>query len=227
MTTGLLKQLLYGKDFSLHGPADFLHLCENWKSDIDPDSFNPLIPITGGMSFQVMNDNRSGQALIFGNDWLNQCRGVGANTKNAVICLASNFDDHAGLVALSLELGMVALKPRTPDTLRIDAETFMEIIMEVYVKDYAGIQAMSDKWGIGGVKKGIEVGLKRTRSTWRNELGYDVLIHPCTLEPCKDEDGSALEYKGTLRDHDSDKCSFRFTHHSTRKEILSPVFLPA
>lgn len=227
MSTGLLKYLMYGKEFSLHGPADFLHLCEEWKPDIKPDSFNPLIPLTGGMSFQVINNDRSGQALVFGNDWLNRCLDEGANTKNAVICLASNFDDHMGLVALSLELGMVALKPRTPDTIRIDTKTFMEILEEVFVKNYAQIQSMSDEWGIGGVKEGLEIGPKRTRSTWREELGYDVLIHPCTLEPCKDEDGSVFEYGGTIHDHDSDKCSFRFTHHVTGKEILSPAFLPA
>lgn len=228
MSTALIKELLYGKNFSLHGPADFLHLCEDWRSDIKPESFNPLIYITGGISFQVMStDDRSGQALIFGNDWLNRCRDAGANTKNAVICLASNFDDHAGLVALSLELGMIAMKPRTPDVIRIDGKIFGEILEEVIVKNYANIQSMLNTWGVGSIKEGIVVPPKRTRSTWREELGYDVLIHPCTLEPCVGEDGSALEYGGTVHDHDSDKCSFRFTHHSTREEIISSVFLPA
>ncbi|MCR4333428.1 MAG: hypothetical protein NUV60_00160 [Patescibacteria group bacterium] len=227
MSTALLKQLLYGKDFSLHGPADFLHLCEEWKADIKPESFDPLIPLTGGMSFQIVNDNRSGQALVFGNDWVNQCIRAGANTKNAVICLASNFDDHMGLVALSLELGMVALKPRTPDGLRIDANTFMEILNEVFVKDYAHVQRMSSEWGVDGIKEGIEIGPKRTRSIWRDELGYDVLIHPVTLEPCRHEDGSALKYNGTIHSSSEDKCHFAFEHHTTGEEVLSQVFLPA
>src|SRR3989344_6943399 len=220
MSTRLVKYLMYGKEFSLHGPADFLYLCEEWKPDIKPDSFNPLIPIAGGMSFFVMAD-RAAQALVFGNDWLNQCRDMGANTKNAVICLASNFDDHMGLVALALELGMISMKPGTPDVIRIHAGTFMEIIKEVFVKDYACIQSMSKKWGIDGIKEGVEIGPKRTRSTWRKELGHDVLIHPGTLEPCKHEDGSVLEYACTIHDHDSDKCSFRFKHRATGEEFHS------
>ena len=225
MSSRLLKQMLYGKDFSLHGPADYLHLLGERESEIKPESFNPMIPITGGMSF-ITDADFGMQALLFGGDWIHRCGDAGADTKHAVICLASNFDDHAGVVALSLELAMVSLKPGTDEKIRIGAETFLEIIKEVYAKNYAGIQTMASEWGLGPVKDGIVLTEKRTRSTWRGEFGYDVLIHPRTLEPCKDEDGSVLEYGGTVHDHDSDKCSFKFIRRATGHEFLSPAFLP-
>lgn len=228
MSVALMKTLMFGQDFELHAPADVFFLYNEWKSSIKADAFNPLIHITGGMSFVTGHDeeNRSLQAVMFSQDWLHKCQALGAGTKNAAICLASNFDDQMGIVAMSLEMAMIATKPRTDPAVRIDLKVFVEIVNEIFLKDYAGIKtAMSEEWGVR-VKEGLEISPKRTRSTWREELGYDVLIHPLTLEPCKDGDGSVLEYHGTVQDKTMDKCFFKFTRRATGEEILLPSFPP-
>ncbi|MSU74299.1 hypothetical protein EXS57_00800 [Candidatus Kaiserbacteria bacterium] len=223
MSTALLKELLFGKNFSLHGPADFLHLCDYYKKEIEPGSFSPLVPLTGGVSL-LSGDDRGLQVLLFGSDWLAMCREVGADTKNAVLYLASHFDDHAGIAALSLELAMIAMKEGTNEKVMIDFKTYADIVNEIFVKNYAGIQSMSDTWGIGGIKEGVEIGPKRTRTDWRDTLNYDVLLHPATLEPCRDDDGSILEYDGTVHDQTTGKCSFLFTRRAIQEQIHTQIF---
>jgi len=228
MSVGLVKVFMYGKNFSLYAPADVFFIYEEWKTHIPADAFNPLIPIVGGMSFVTGHDrdNRALEAVLFGEDWLNKCREAGVGTKNALICLASNFDDQMGMAALSLELAMIANKPKTHAKVRIDFETYIEIVEEIFAKDYAGVRLMAEKWGVV-IKEGFEFEPKKTRSDWREKLGHDVLIHPATLQPCKDDDGSVLEYAGVAHDEATGKCSFKFIRRATGEEVLSPTFLPA
>ncbi len=231
MSVGLMKTLIHGRDFTFHSPADVIHLYDKWRSEIFADAFNPLAPFMGGISAVMGHNegNRSLQALLCGQDWLDLCRLDGAGTKNAVLCLASNFDDQKGIVALALELGMIATKPRTAPDIKIDVAVFSEIFHEIFLKDYAGILSMSEKWGVG-IREGLEVAPKRTRSTWRQKLGYDVLIHPCSLEPCKGKDGGfALEYRGTTimgEGEESSRAYFEFTSRDTGEKIKFPNFPP-
>jgi hypothetical protein len=228
MSNALMKTLMYGKNLMAEASADIFYLYTAWKDVIHPDAYHPLIPIVGGISMVTGHDpeNRSLQAVMFGEDWIHKCRKQGASTKTSLICLAANFDDSPGIAALALELAQVANKPRTAESIRIDLKTYAEIVDEVFLKDYAGVRTlMSDEWGVG-IKEGFEIPPKRTRSTWREELGYDVLIHPETLEPCKGEDGSVLEFKG-VEIGEGGKAFFKFTNRGTSKEILSREFFPA
>ncbi len=224
MSESIAKKLLFGQDFTFHGAADIFHLFNDWKTSISPESFNPLIGVTGGMSLvAVSGDDPSTRALLFGGDWVRKCRSVGATTKNSLICLASNFDDSIGLAALTLEFALIAKKERTAESLRIDLDTYLEIVHEIFIKDYAGVLSMAEKWNVR-VVEWVEGSSKRTRSTWREELGHDVLIHPVTLEPCKHADGSTMMFNGTIHKMDEDRCYFSFTHSATGEEILMPDF---
>lgn len=225
-SVGLVKKLMFGQDLTLHASADVFLLYDTWKTSIKAEEFRPLIPITGGVSFVSGQDedNRSLQAILFGEDWINRCREVGGGTKNALICLASNFDDQMGMSALALELAMIATKPKSHENVRIDIQTYFEIVEEIFFKDYAGICSVAQKWGIT-FKEGFQPEPKKTRSVWREELGYDVLIHPKTLEPCRDvRNGSILEYTGAVRGKFSDKCYFTFVRRATGQLIMSDTF---
>jgi hypothetical protein len=222
-----MKTLMFGSSRTIEASADMFYLYETWKGKIKPGAYSPLIPITGGISMVTGHDenNRSLQALMFGEDWIHRCREQGATTKTALICLASNFDDCMGIAALALELAQIANEERTHESVRIDLKTYAEIVNEIFLKDYAGVRtAMADEWNVG-VKESTEIPLRRTRSIWRKELGFDVLIHPATLEPCKNDHG-VLEYRGILLRETPQKPFFQFTDRAGR-EILSREFLPA
>jgi hypothetical protein len=225
----VLKLLLFGKNTSLESAADTFYVYDRWAPGIKPEQFNPFVWMSaGGMSF-LSNGDLDGEnamrGLTIGNDWLWQCHRAGASTKNALICLASNFDEHMGMVALALELAMIATKPRTPSEIRLEEKAHLDVIKEVFIKDYANIQRMADRWGIG-IREGHGKDGARTRSAWRKELGHDVLIHPVTLLPCTDTDGSILHYKGADGNKETG-CFFHFVHPVTGQPTSSKQFLPA
>lgn len=229
MSNALLRTLIFGSNITAESSADVFYLYAKWKDQIKPEAFHPLIPFTGGMSFVTGHDeeNRSLQAVMFGEDWINKCLKRGATTKNALICLASNFDDCTGIAALALELALISNKPKTHESIRIDIRTYVEIVDEIFLKDYAGVRtAMAERWGVG-IKEGAEIAPKRTRSTWREELGYDILIHPLTLEPCKHGDDTILEYHGLTLLEGGKTPFFKFVHHGNGEEVLSREFLPS
>lgn len=192
---GILKTLRYGKDFSMGSPAACIAMFERLKPDIKPESFNPLIVLKGGIS--VIGGEYATDGIMIANDWINRCQDAGATTKNAILCLAANYDDHPGMVALALEAAMICTKSGTAEGVKLTLEEFADIAVEVYFRDWAGIRTlMTDTWQMA-LKPGANPGEPmKTRSVWRKELGYDVLIHPVTLEPCRAADGSILKYCG-------------------------------
>ncbi len=189
-----VKRLLYGSNIGPSTPATFLSLCERIKSELRPEDFNPMIAIFGGVSIAA---GKAFDLILFGGDWIQLCVDAGTDSKNALICLASNYDDYQAMVAYALEMGMIAGKPGTEKPILLDGKGFGDLVKEVFCKNYGGIQAMSEKWGIM-LKPGLKFEPAKTRSVWRAELGYDVLIHPVTLEPCRDTDGTFLRYEGLV-----------------------------
>lgn len=191
----ILKMLGFGQNFSMGSPAACVAMFERLKGSVKPEEFNPLIPIKGGMSIFGGQDAIVGMMIV--NDWINRCRDAGATSKNALLCLASNYDDHPGMVALTLEAAMIALKPSSDEGMRLTPQEFGDIVTEVYLRNWAGIYSlMSEKWGVELQPDASPGEPMKTRSAWRTALGHDVLIHPITLEPCKAPDGSVLEYCG-------------------------------
>ncbi len=188
-----VQQLLYGKNSHPATPATFLSLCELHKREVRPDQFNPLIPLFGGMS---MVGGDAFEVLLFSGNWIYLCQDAGSDPKNAVICLASNYDDHQGMVALALETGMMANKRNPGEGPLLSDEDFVAVVMEVFGKNYADIHAMAEKWGVALSPEVSELPAPEGRTFWRGRLGHDVLIHPVTLEPCRDSDGSFLKYEG-------------------------------
>jgi len=195
-STDFLKQVRFGHSFSLASPAVCMSLYDEWAGLMKPNDFNPLIALLGGMSI-VGEANRGLDALIIGNDWVNQCRKAGASTKNAILCLALNYDVYPGMVACALELGMIAAKKGTEKSIRLTRKAFLDVVLQIYGHDCAGIYTlMREKWV--EFKPGIKLPRAiKTRSAWRKELGYDVLLHPVTLKPCCDSNGVPLRYFGT------------------------------
>ena len=143
--TSFVKRIVFGQDFNLRGVADVIHFYEQWRSKISANDFHPLIPITGGFSFVA---GGSLEAMVIGNDWVNLCSDAGAGTKNAVICLASNFAHDMNMVALALEIGMIGHKASTDTKIRLSRPEYLDLINEVFGKNYANIQSMADKWSV-------------------------------------------------------------------------------
>ncbi len=220
VSSSLVKELLYGKNIAPSTPATFLSMCELHKQGIRPEEFRPLIPITGGSS--VVGGDAFG-VLLFCGDWIRLCEDAGSDPKNAIICLASNYDDHQGMVALALEAAMMANKKSRHGPPLMSDKDFLAVAMEVFGKNYAGIHAMCKAWGVGVGPKAAELGLPVTRTTWRGRLGHDVLIHPVTLEPCCDEDGGFLKYEGLIIDGEGEarKDAFKFTRKDGSELITS------
>jgi hypothetical protein len=223
MSTNLLQMLFFGEASGFATPADAIYVYEHWAPGIKPEKFNPFAFMQrGGFSF-ISNGDGDGdnalRAISMSSSWMWKCHAAGASPKNSIIALASHFDQEPGMVALALELAMVAAKPRTPPEIALDRETHSDIVDEVFVKNYAGIQSMADHWGIG-LREGTRIERARTRSTWREELGHDVLIHPATLEPCKNADGIPLIYTKTDGTKE-DGCFFYLVDPATGNAFTS------
>lgn len=215
-----VKKLLYGKNIGPSTPATFFSLCERRKHGILPDQFRPLIPFTGGTS---MVGGEAFDILLFCGDWIHLCQDIGSDPKNAVICLASNYDHHQGMVALALEAGMMANKKGRDEAPLLSDEDFLKVVMEVFGKNYAGIQVMCEWWGVSLSPKISELGPPVTRTTWNGRLGHDVLIHPVTLEPCCDEGGGFLRYEGLVIEGEGEKRkdAFKFIRKDGSELITS------
>ncbi|MFA6536104.1 MAG: hypothetical protein WCT25_01575 [Candidatus Paceibacterota bacterium] len=188
----VIKEVLYGRAWSIATTADVLYLFDQIKDKVDPKVFQPLIMLTGGFSLVGGEDNLKG--LFFFNDWYYLCIDAGAIPKNSVIALAANFDECRGMVALALEGGSIATKPGS--TNRLDLGAFAEAVNEVFGRDYAGITAMAGNWGVELKGEMIleSVRGRMARKEWRLKLGHDVLIHPVTLKPCEDSLGRPLRF---------------------------------
>lgn len=227
--SNILRHLMFGGDHGAGTPADAYYIFREFTGQIRPEQFHPFICFTGGFSV-IADSPGSGKelaAILIGNDWINLCQKQGANTKNALICLASNFDDNMGMVALALELAMIATKERTHPSVKLSDEDHHAVISAVFVKNLGGIQAMASEWGIG-LKEGLATDQKRSADDWEIELGYPVLIHPATLTPCTSADGTVLEFAGVVPDENGN-CFFHFylpTGKGKMEVIRSQWFLP-
>lgn len=195
-------RLAQGEDLRVTSPAECIALYDQWAPAMRAHDFNPLIPIFGGMS--MVGSHAPGlDGLLVGNSWINFCVDAGANTKNAVICLAANYDRYTGMVALALELAMIAHKQGTDEKIKLSDDDYMDVVLQVYGNNFGAVyDLMHEKWNVT-MKPGAPLpAALKTRSVWRKELKYDVLIHPVSLEPCRAEDGTPLLYDGTvLVDH--------------------------
>lgn len=221
-TTSIAKTLLFGKDFRLASPADCLFVLEQFKNEVSPDCFNPLIPVTGGSS--LVGGGRNVEAMLVCDDWLRRCHDAGISSKDAVIGLAAHFDDHMGMVALALEMASVLLKPNTDPRLKLDMHDYGKILDEIFGRNYAGIQAMAEKWGIR-IKPEHKPEPPQARSYWRKKLGHDVLMHPGNHMPCKLPDGTALVYQGIIEEAtESGACEFKFTLPSNNGTLTRSTF---
>lgn len=207
-----------GQNLTVSSPAACMGKYDMWASRLDPNDFTPLIVIRGGMSI-VGSHGRGLDALLIGNDWINQCLKAGASVKNSIICLAANYDLDPGMVACALELAMVANKDGTDETMRISRDEYLDTVLQVYGNDYASIyKLMNEKWDVQ-FKPGAKIPPAiKTRSIWRKESGHDVLIHPVTLEPCRARDNSVLWYDGIAPQ------GFEFSQHRATSGIVVEQF---
>lgn len=216
-----------GEDLRITSPADCVHKYDDWAPTLSPYNFNPLIPIHGGWSF-VGENNHALNALLVGNDWLHQCRDAGAGVKNAILCLAMNYDASPGMVACALEIAMIATKKTSHFRVRLTMKKFAQIVHQVYGNDYAGIYTeMNQKWDVQYKPDALLPPKRKTRSQWRAELGHDVLIHPATLRPCTGSDGIVVEYHRTVCDAPDGATRFSFTHRQSGTAFSSRNFPPA
>jgi len=208
--SSIVQAVVYGREFHPSAPG-CMYLFDQWKDRIFPRDFRPLIRIAGGFSVIELNseETKSGDSLIIANDWLNRCREAGAGVSKAILALAANHDDHAGMVALALETASVAMKPETPKSLKLDFEGYYKIVAKLYLADVAGIQTLMKKDWCVATREGANLPPKlKMRSAWRMELGHDVLIHPANLKPCRDAK-SVLEYLGVEAVENGERFLFR------------------
>ena len=221
-----LKALRHGqgRDLRMESVAACLQKYDLWAGRMDPTDFNPLIPIFGGMSM-VGSHGPGLDGLLIGNDWVNFCADTGANTKNAVICLAANYDKFPGMVACSLELAMIAHKKGTDEKIRLSSDDYMGVVTQVYGNNFGRIyDLMKADWHAEFKPSAkLPVALK-TRSVWQKELGYDVLIHPITLEPCRATDGTVLMYDGQF--FVDDKWILGFSHPGSQAKTMELMQTP-
>jgi hypothetical protein len=218
-----LKKMIFGEDFRISSPADVMYVLDEWKEEITAKKFKPLIYLTGGISL-VDDSGKELVAMIVCNDWINICHKVGATVKGSCTCLAFNFDEHQGLVALAMEIASVSLKEKSFH--RMTKTEFLEFIEDVFVRNVGNIAEMATTWGVEIKPEGDSTPAK-SRTFWKEKLGHDVLIHPITLEPCTDEFGKFLHFEGIVTEKstetESEQCMFKFTTEDG-KEFLTKHF---
>lgn len=196
MSIALLKRLVTGQDFQLKSSATCLYLFEKVGEKIRPEQFNPLIPITGGMSLLAL-DSPMSSAVFAANDWIYSCLRTGATAKNAIISIAANFDELPGMVSFALEIAQIAQKDSKGGRL-LEVNDYFDIVCALYFRDWGGIYGlMSVTWGVvlNDPSDLPPSPACDRRSEIAKSLGHDVLIHPISLKPCADEHG-ILDFKG-------------------------------
>jgi hypothetical protein len=202
-------------------PAECISKYDAWAGELDPGKFNPFlrgrISLVGG---------RALDAILVGNKWINACADADAGTKNALLCLAANYDESPGMIACVLEIAMIAGKPKTHRDIYLSDDHFWEMIIQIYGNDWAGIRTrMGERWGVELPPETPIPKKLKTRSAWRAELGHDVLIHPKDLLPCHSSEGVIFDYRGIRPFGEENDPRFYFVAFGAM--VHSQVFLPS
>lgn len=219
-TIDIVKGAAFGGDFNAKSTAECIAMLDLWKNEIKPEMFNPLIPITGGFSFIPIDGGSlyAAKAIVVADEWIKLCLKSGVSVKDAILSLAANYDKNPGMVALALEVAMIATKEKRGKSL-IGIDEYYEIVAKLYLSDMAGIYSeMSKTWGVE-LKPEYEIHPLQIegRKAWHDKNGHDVLISPASLTPYKSDSGHILEYVEAVED--GGKCLLCFLDLNTNNKI--------
>lgn len=211
----VMRALSFGSRIfnSLSSMPSCMLALEKWGEDINPASFNPMVPLKCGYSFVSRGAfGKEIEALVAVENWLDYCAEMDVKVKHSLICLAANFDECKGVISVVLEAALANMISQTYGSLCISDEEWVSLIGEIFMRNYAGITDVAIFWGINSEELG-SLPPAKTRKYWSKKYGHDVLINPVTLRPCKDEKGRPLEFLGFDKEEGRDVFVFGSTYN--------------